>query len=165
MDNYSNKILPWEDGYSENEERFRDDVDQVSNSNIDPLDYLNNKLQLLRDKWKNDWPKSSTDPRWPEFEADKNEAEDLKSEIEKIKKLNESEVDCYWCKEKKALSGDLFPFCSPECKKKWQDENCQNRRVGKRYRTIEECQRRIEEIKGGKKDSVEKIAAEIFGNG
>ena len=62
-------------------------------------------------------------------------------------------TDCYQCREdhkespeliKKALSGSLFPFCSKECKEKWADKNFGKKIVNEhKYKTIEECQKRI----------------------
>ena len=49
------------------------------------LQDLESKLQALRLKWANGYPKSVYDPRWPEFRVDKSHALYLKKEIEKIK--------------------------------------------------------------------------------
>ncbi len=111
---------------------------------------LENKLNSLRNKWKDNYPKSEDDPSWTEFVADKKEAEDIKTEIDKLKKAEEtakeSDVICYHCQEKKALLGSLFPFCSPECKQEWQNDHYKNMPEGSKYKTVEECQKRAKEL-------------------
>jgi YHS domain-containing protein len=103
--------------------------------------------------------------RWSEFEADRDEARRLITEIEKLKKSNESEVDCYQCQEKKAIRGTYFPFCSPECKKQWANIHFKDKRIGPKYTTIEACQHRCKELAAQSKNSnIEKIAQEIFGS-
>lgn len=107
------------------------------------------KLNSLRDKWSKDFPKDTSDRRWPEFCKDKSEAEHLKSIIEKIKQMDDPDdvtiVDCYQCGEKEAISGPLFPYCSEECKKQWQDDHHMIPQVGHR-KTIEEIQRQLKEM-------------------
>lgn len=77
-------------------------------------------------------------------------------------------IDCYQCREdhktspteiKQAVSGPLFPFCSLECKDKWGLRNFgQVKNKEHKYKTIEECQQRLEEIrleKFGQKKQIE----------
>ena len=58
-------------------------------------------------------------------------------------------VKCYQCKKKDVVGGTkLFPFCSKECKKVWSKEHwglMEKKR--NKYKTIEDCQRRIAEMK------------------
>ena len=66
-----------------------------------------------------------------------------------------SRTECYQCRKdhpdapaevKQALSGPLFPFCSQECKDKWGVENFGKvKNQEHKYKTIEECQKRIME--------------------
>jgi hypothetical protein len=51
---------------------------------MNTLKELETKLEILRSKWKSDWPRSIYDPRWPEFRVDKSYALHLQLEIEKI---------------------------------------------------------------------------------
>jgi len=49
------------------------------------IEELESKLQALRNKWKNDYPKDVLDKRWTAFRVDKSLALHYKMEIEKIK--------------------------------------------------------------------------------
>lgn len=49
------------------------------------LESLETKLNTLRQKWKNDYPKNVYDKRWPEFRVDSSRALWLKIQIEKLK--------------------------------------------------------------------------------
>lgn len=50
---------------------------------------------------------------------------------------------CYQCKDNKAVSGPVFPFCSEECKKKWGDEHYGKGFAGKKVYTIEQIQEKV----------------------
>jgi hypothetical protein len=78
---------------------------------------------------------------------------------------------CYECKEKQAVVGEVFPFCSVECKEKWGESHYKNGPRRSRYRTIEEIQKKIKEIQLERReknradgsDQTYEIAKSIFG--
>lgn len=78
---------------------------------------------------------------------------------------------CYECKEKQAVVGVVFPFCSVVCKEKWGETHYKNGPRRSKYRTIEEIQSKIKQIqleRRGNKSAAEEervcqVAQEIFG--
>ena len=64
--------------------------------------------------------------------------------------MNEEEtmVGCYVCEKEVGTENPFFPFCSGVCKEKWKSENPVPNKVGQgKYKTIQDCQRRIAELR------------------
>lgn len=63
------------------------------------VEELNIKLNLLRQKWKNGWPKSSLEPNWWKFKCDSVLATQYKEQIrlltetDKTKPLSSDEIE------------------------------------------------------------------------
>lgn len=57
-----------------------------------------------------------------------------------------TEIKCYECQTVTVLGGtQFFPFCSQECKEKYAAKHFEP--SPHKYKTIEECQRRLMEMK------------------
>ena len=74
-------------------------------------------------------------------------------------------VSCYQCGTGKAVGNSgFFPFCGPECKEKWAAVHFQPKPDGPKYKTIQECQKRLEEmrIEAGQRRVVEKQSDDLY---
>lgn len=74
-----------------------------------------------------------------------------------------SKIDCYVC-GKPVKNNEFICFCSPECKEKYAVEHFQPRPDGPKYKTIQACQKRLEEmrIEAGKRRVEEKQADDMY---